>query len=129
MRVFHLNNLQMMSEESRNHSRTRKIECLEELGDVVWELNRASQTLTFTGLVRTTEGIGGLVVSSIIHHVTLEIIIPLDRMISTLGLDKARGPRSRFHRNTRISVRPHVVYDYEYNPKEDEGGMIVPDMM
>lgn len=78
------------------------------------------------------------VVSSIIHHVTLEIIIPLDRMISKLGLDKARenstskrarGSRSRFRRTARISVCPHVVYDYEYNPEEDEGGMIVPDMM
>ena len=89
MRVFHAYNLQMMPGESLNHSGIRKIECLEELGDAVWELDRASQTLTFTGLVRTTEGIGGLVVSSVIHHVTLEIVLPLERMISTLGLDRA----------------------------------------
>jgi len=58
---------------------------LEELGDAVWELDMASQTLIFTGIVRTTVGIEGLVVSSVIHDVTLEIVIPLEMMLITNG--------------------------------------------
>jgi len=53
---------------------------MEELGDAVWELDTASQTLIFTRIVRTTAGIEGLVVSSAIHHVTLEIVRPLKMM-------------------------------------------------
>jgi hypothetical protein len=137
VRVFHPYNLQMMPGELLNHSGTRKIECLEEIGDGVWELDRASQTLTFTGLVRTTEGIRGLVVSSVIHHVTLEVVLPLERMISTLGLDRARenstserarGPRPRFRRTARISVRPPVVYHFENDPEEDGADMTVTDV-
>jgi hypothetical protein len=64
-----------------SHSGTRRIECQEELGDAVWELDMTSQTLIFTGIVRTTLGIEGLVVSSAIHHVTLEIVMPLEMML------------------------------------------------
>lgn len=127
----------MMPGELLNHSGTRKIECLEEQSDAVWELDRTSQTLTFTGLVRTTEGIGGLLVSSVIHHITLEIVLPLERMISTLGLDRARedstserarGPRPRFRHTARISVRPPVVYHFEDDPEEDGADMTVTDV-
>jgi hypothetical protein len=137
VRVFHPYNLQIMPGELLNHSGTRKIECLEEQGDAVWELDRTSQTLTFTGLVRTTEGIGGLLVSSVIHHITLEIVLPLERMISTLGLDRARedstserarGPRPRFRHTARISVRPPVVYHFEDDPEEDGADMTVTDV-
>ena len=68
-----------------SHSGTRGIECLEELGDAVWELDMASQTLIFTGIVRTIVGIKGLVVSSAIHHVTLEIVMPLEMILFTNG--------------------------------------------
>ena len=85
MRVFYPYNLQIMSGELLSHSGTWRIECLEELGDAVWELDMASQTLIFTGIVRTTVGIEGLVVSSVIHDVTLEIVIPLEMMLITNG--------------------------------------------
>jgi hypothetical protein len=123
--------LQIMPGEPLNHSGTRRIECLEELGDAVWELNRASQTLTFTGFVKTTEGIGGLLVSSIIHHITLEIVLPLERMIMALNLDgvwegsnstRPRGPMPRVRRTARIRVRTRspVLYNF-VNDQEDVG--------
>ncbi|KAK2417356.1 hypothetical protein QL285_039665 [Trifolium repens] len=79
--------LQIMSGEPLGHSGIWRIECLEDMGDAVWELDRASQTLRFTGLVNTIEGIGGLLVSSIIHHITLEMVLPLERMIMALNLN------------------------------------------
>ncbi|WJX30234.1 hypothetical protein P8452_18797 [Trifolium repens] len=84
-----------MSGEPLDHSGIRRIECREDMGDVVWELDRASQTLRFTGLVKTTEGIGGLLVSSIIHHITLEMVLPLERMIMALNLGD-QGPPSHY---------------------------------
>ncbi|KAK2411492.1 hypothetical protein QL285_046765 [Trifolium repens] len=89
------------------------------MGDAVWELDRASQTPRFTGLVKTTEGIRGLLVSSIIHHITLEMVLPLERMIMALKLNgngegshsaRPRGPRPR--RTIRIRVRSPVRYNY-----------------
>jgi hypothetical protein len=111
--------LQIMP-EPLDHSGIRRIECLEDTGDAVWELDRASQTLRFTGLVKTTEGIGGLLVSSIIHHITLEMVLPLERMIMALNLNgngegsqsaRPRGPRPR-RRTIHIRVRSPVRYNY-----------------
>jgi hypothetical protein len=85
VRVFHPYNLQIMSGESLSHSGTRRIECLEEIGDAVWELDMASQTLICTGISRTTIGIEGLVISSSIHHVTLEMVMPLELMLVANG--------------------------------------------
>ncbi|WJX94910.1 hypothetical protein P8452_76285 [Trifolium repens] len=115
-----------MPREPLDHLGIRRIKCLEEMGDVVWELDRASQTLRFTGLVKTTEGIGGLLVSSIIHHITLEMVLPLERMIMALNLNgngegshsaRPRGPRPRC-RTIRIRVRSPVRYNYG-NGQED----------
>ncbi|KAK2396558.1 hypothetical protein QL285_058207 [Trifolium repens] len=109
-----------MPGEPLDYSGIRRIECLEDSGDAVWELDRASQTLRFTGLVKTTEGIGGLLVSSIIHHITLEMILPLERMIMALNLNgngegsqsaRPRGPRPR-RRTVCIRVRSPVRYNY-----------------
>ena len=112
----------MMMEEPLDHSGTRKIECLEEQGDAVWEIDRNAQTLKFTGHVRTTEGIRGLAVSSITHHITLELVLPMERMIRALTLDSVgdnstssrhRGPRPRNRPSPRVRVHgPHVLqYD------------------
>ncbi|CAJ2662621.1 uncharacterized protein LOC123885335 [Trifolium pratense] len=112
-----------MPREPLNHSGTRRIECLEEMGDAVWELDRASQTLTFTGFVKTTEGIGGLLVSSIIHHITLEMVLPLERMIMVLNLNGVgrgshstgpRGPRPRVGRTARMRVRSRSPVYYNF---------------
>ncbi|CAI8598345.1 unnamed protein product [Vicia faba] len=108
----------MMMGEPLDHSGTRKIECLEEQGDAVWEIDRNAQTLKFTGHVRTTEGIRGLAVSSITHHITLELVLPMEQMIRALTLDSVgenstsarhRGPRPRNRPSPRVRVHgPHV---------------------
>ncbi|XP_045787277.1 uncharacterized protein LOC123882461 [Trifolium pratense] len=132
-----------MPREPLNHSGTRKIECLEEMGDAVWELDRASQTLTFTGFVKTTEGIGGLLVSSIIHHITLEMVLSLERMIMALNLNGVgrgsnstgpRGPRPRVGRTARMRVRSrspvyyNFVNDHQANLRmNNNDNQIVPD--
>ncbi|CAJ2636902.1 unnamed protein product [Trifolium pratense] len=113
----------LLRREPLNHSGTRRIECLEEMGDAVWELDRASQTLTFTGFVKTTEGIGGLLVSSIIHRITLEMVLPLERMIMALNLNGVgrgshstgpRGPRPRVGRTARMRVRSRSPVYYNF---------------
>ncbi|CAJ2662674.1 unnamed protein product [Trifolium pratense] len=114
-----------MPTEPLHHSGTRRIECMEEMGDASWELDRASQVLTFTDFVKTTEGIGGMLVSSTIHHITLELVLPLERMLMTLNLDGLgegpnppipRGPRPRIRRTTRIRFRSPVYHNFVETP-------------
>lgn len=88
--------------------------------DAIWEIDRTSQTLKFRWLVRTKEGIWGLVVSSIVHHIALESVLHMERMIRASNLDNAREstifawprgsrPCNRHSPRVRVCV-PHVPH-------------------
>jgi hypothetical protein len=77
------------------HSGTRRIEFLEDPRDDVWEINLATQTLIFTGLVRTTTGFGGQPTTTIVTHETTEMILPLQRLylaLHDMGVVPPVGP-------------------------------------
>ncbi|RHN45424.1 hypothetical protein MtrunA17_Chr7g0231041 [Medicago truncatula] len=77
------------------HSGTRRIEFLEDPRRDVWEINLATQTLIFTGLVHTTTGFGGQPTTTIVTHETTEMILPFQRLylaLHDIGVVPPVGP-------------------------------------
>ncbi|CAL5189503.1 unnamed protein product [Lathyrus oleraceus] len=115
-----------MMEDLLDYSSTRRIECLEELMDAIWKIDRHSQTLKFTGHVRTTEGIRGLAISSITRHITLELVLPMERMTRALILDSVGETfTSVRHRGHKPCSRlcPRVRVHGTHVPQYDNTGV------
>lgn len=90
------------------HSGTRRIEFLEEPDHDVWEINLATQTLYFTGLVRITTLFAGYPTCTSITRETVEIMLPLERLHMALH-DFAEAPHGPVGPEPQEPFVPPVV--------------------
>ena len=69
--------LKMMPGGQLAHLGTRMIEFIEDSLNDIWEINLATETLFFTGLVRITTGLGAQPTRAIVTRETIVIILRL----------------------------------------------------